>query len=61
MFKYYIVANARYGSEENYEYLKEKKLDCYVKYNKFHWEKKKKNRVNPYLIENLVYDARFSL
>jgi len=51
-----IVADAGYGSEENYEYLEEKKLGSYVKYNKFHWEKKRKNRENPYLTENLAYD-----
>ena len=51
-----IVADSGYGSEENYEYLDEKKLGSYVKYNKFHWEKKKKNRENPYLAENLPYD-----
>lgn len=51
-----IVADAGYGSEENYEFLEEKQLGNYVKYNKFHWEKKKKNRENPYLAENLSYD-----
>ena len=51
-----IVADAGYGSEENYEYLEEKEVGSYVKYNKFHWEKKKKNRENPYLAENLPYD-----
>lgn len=50
-----IIADAGYGSEENYEYLEEKHVGSYVKYNKFHWEKKKKNRENPYLAENLSY------
>ena len=50
-----VIADAGYGSEENYEYLEEKKVGCYVKYNKFHWEKKKKNRETPYLAENLPY------
>lgn len=53
-----IVADAGYGSEENYEYLEEKELGAYVKYNKFHWEKKKKNRDNPYLTDNLEYDEK---
>ena len=52
-----IIADAGYGSEENYEYIEEKQLGNYVKYNMFHWEKKKKNKENPYLIENLLYDA----
>ena len=51
-----IIADAGYGSEENYEYLEQKELGNYVKYNKFHWEKKRKNRDNPYLTENLTYD-----
>ena len=51
-----IVADSGYGSEENYEYLEEKKLNSYVKYNKFHWEKKRKNRENPYLAENMPYE-----
>ncbi len=50
-----IITDAGYGSEENYEYLEEKNLGNYVKYNKFHWEKKKRNRENPYLAENLCY------
>ena len=52
-----IIADSGYGSEENYEYLEKKQLGNYVKYNKFHWEKKKKNRNNPYLVENLAYDS----
>jgi len=52
-----IVADSGYGSEENYEYLEKKELGSYVKYNLFHWEKKKKNRENPYLVSNLAYDA----
>ncbi len=52
-----IVADSGYGSEENYEFLEEKDLESYVKYNNFHWEKKKKNQENPYLAENMSYDA----
>lgn len=52
-----IVADAGYGSEENYEYLEDKRLTGYVKYNKFHWEKKKQNRDNPFLAEHFPYDA----
>ncbi|MDO4207954.1 MAG: IS1182 family transposase [Lachnospiraceae bacterium] len=51
-----IVTDAGYGSEENYEYLEEQKVSAYVKYNKFHWEKKKKNRKDPFLTENLYFD-----
>ena len=52
------MADAGYGSEENYEDLEENNLGSYVKYNKFHWEKKRKNRENPYLPENLAYDKK---
>lgn len=38
--------------------LEEKELGSYVKYNKFHWEKKRKNRENPYLAKNLQYDRK---
>ena len=51
-----IIADSGYGSEENYEYLQEQDVNAYVKYNKFHWEKKKKNRENPFLTGNLRYD-----
>lgn len=51
-----IVADAGYGSEENYEYLHNEDLKAYVKYNKFHWEKLKKNRENIFLADNLKYD-----
>lgn len=51
-----IVADAGYGSEENYEYLSEEELNAYVKYNNFHWEKLKKNRENIFLVDNLKYD-----
>ena len=36
-----IIADSGYGSEENYEYLKEKEIEGYVKYNYFHKEQKK--------------------
>ncbi|MEZ4787254.1 MAG: IS1182 family transposase [Flavobacterium haoranii] len=51
-----IVADAGYGSEENYEMLEEKKADAYVKYNYFHQEQKRKTKNNPFLIQNLFYN-----
>lgn len=33
-----VVADAGYGSEENYEYLEKEKITGYVKYNYFHME-----------------------
>jgi hypothetical protein len=52
-----LIADAGYGSEENYAYLKENQLTAYVKYNTFHYEQKrryKKNK-NKYRLENFKY------
>jgi len=51
-----IVADAGYGSEENYAYLEEKKLGNYVKYNTFHKEATKKWRSDPTRVQNWQYD-----
>lgn len=51
-----IVADAGYGSEQNYEYMLENEMILYVKYNYFHKEQKRKFRNNPYLQQNLIYD-----
>lgn len=51
-----IVADAGYGSEENYEMLEEKDIEAYVKYNYFHMEQKKKVKNNPFLTQNLFYN-----
>ena len=52
-----VVADAGYGSEENYEILENKGITAYVKYNYFHKEQKKKMRDNPFLAQNLFYNA----
>ena len=51
-----IVADAGYGSEQNYNYMFENDIVPYVKYNYFHKEQKRKFRNNPYLQQNLIYD-----
>lgn len=51
-----VVADAGYGSEENYELLEEKAIDAYVKYNYFHKEQKRTQKNNPFLIQNLYYN-----
>lgn len=53
-----IVADAGYGSEENYEMLENKGIIAYVKYNYFHLEQKKKIKNNPFLVQNLFYNAK---
>ena len=56
-----IVADAGYGSEQNYEYMLGNEMIPYVKYNYFHKEQKRKFRNNPYLLQNLVYDKERDL
>lgn len=53
-----IIADAGYGSEENYEYIEKENLGNYVKYNNFHFEQKQKFKKNPYRVENLPYDTQ---
>ncbi|QYS92338.1 IS1182 family transposase [Flavobacterium covae] len=43
-----VVADAGYGSEENYQMLKNKQIEPFVKYNYFHAEQKKKLKENPF-------------
>lgn len=51
-----VVADAGYGSEENYEMLEKKGVTAYVKYNYFHAEQKKRMKNNPFLVQNLFYN-----
>ena len=52
-----IVADAGYGSEENYAYLDEAALGNYVKYPLFDRERKRSWRKQNYRVENWPYDA----
>jgi len=51
-----VIADAGYGSEENYEYLLEQDIVPYVKYNTFHKEANKKWAENPAKVQNFGYD-----
>ena len=42
-----VVADAGYGSEENYELLEQANIEAYVKYNYFHQEQKAKGKIKP--------------
>jgi transposase len=53
-----LVADAGYGSEENYEYLENNDVEAFVKYQYFHKEQSKKWKTDPYRIENLPYDEK---
>lgn len=52
-----IVADAGYGSEENYAMLEQKEIEAYVKFNYFHKEQKRKMKNDPFLAQNLFYNA----
>ena len=52
-----VVADAGYGSEENYVMLKNKDITGYVKYNYFHKEQKKSFEKDPFLVQNLFYNS----
>ena len=52
-----VVADAGYGSEQNYELLESLQADAYVKYNYFHKEQKRSIRQNPFPLHNLFYNA----
>ena len=51
-----LVADAGYGSQENYEYLENNQIEAYVKFNNFHKEQTRKWKENPHRIENLHYN-----
>ena len=52
-----VCADSGYGSEQNYEYMFEEGITPYVKYNMFHAEDKRSRRNNPFLPQNLYYNA----
>lgn len=52
-----IVADAGYGSEENYQYIEDRKIEGYVKYNYFDRDQKKTRKDNnPFSAEKLYYN-----
>jgi transposase len=51
------VADAGYGSEQNYEYLADKDIESYVKYNSFDQEQRKTKHIKrPFAAEHLYYN-----
>lgn len=53
-----IIADAGYGSEENYLYLQENQHESYIKYNWFDKEQKNKTRKDPFWTGNWPYDEK---
>ncbi len=52
-----VVADSGYGSEMNYEWMENHDIEAYVKYNMFHAEDKQRIKNNPFLVQNLYYNA----
>jgi len=50
-------ADSGYGSEENYEFMESHQIQAFVKYNYFHKEQKAAFKKNPFLVQNLYYNA----
>ena len=53
-----VVADAGYGSEENYTYMESKDIDAFVKYNYFHKEQKRNFHKEIANVENLFYNEK---
>ena len=51
-----IGADSGYGSQENYEYLKKKKIKNFIKYTYFHKEQKRSFKAQKYHWQNMPYD-----
>ena len=51
-----LIADAGYGSEENYAYLDDEEIEAYVKYNTFHQEQKKRSKKKRFLADQFPYD-----
>lgn len=51
-----VVADASYGSEENYEMLEKANIEAFVKFSYFHKEQKRSFKNDPFGIQNLFYN-----
>lgn len=51
------VADAGYGSEENYQYLHQHNIEAYIKHQQFDRQQRRRNKTfNPFANDQLVYD-----
>lgn len=56
-----LVADAGYGSEQNYEFMESEQIEAYVKYYYFHQEQKAKGKIKPkdvFKPEHLFYNEK---
>jgi len=51
-----VVADAGYGSEQNYEFMEDNNIDAFVKYNYFHKEQKRAWNKDAFAPHNLYYN-----
>jgi transposase len=51
-----VVADAGYGSEQNYQVMEDNNIEAYVKYNYFHKEQKRAWKKNAFAVQNLFYN-----
>lgn len=51
-----VVADAGYGSEQNYQVMEDNHIEAYVKYNYFHKEQKRAWKKNAFAVQNLFYN-----
>jgi Transposase DDE domain len=52
-----VVADAGYGSEQNYEMLEKQGIEAFVKFNYFHKEQKRNFKNDSFGIQNLFYNS----
>lgn len=50
------VADAGYGSEENYRFMDENDIEAFVKYNRFHKEQRTRYTPDPFHVDSLYYN-----
>ena len=53
-----VIADAGYGSEENYEFMENANVEACVKYQSFHQEQKRSYAKDPCRKENMSYDMQ---
>lgn len=53
-----VVADAGYGSEQNYQYAEDKGIEAFIKYNYFHKEQRDSYKNDPFLPANLYYNKQ---
>jgi hypothetical protein len=53
-----VVTDAGYGSEENYNYIEDKNIGNYIKYNNFGYEKTNGHKKKIFLSDHFEYDKK---